>query len=113
MLLEVSTDLYQETPEGALRDRAAWRLFFAPILGLITAIGDYVDHHNANPKPFIGTAKASDIWERVTRAHAAFINDHLSGGLHQILKTGTRHGAYRIIDCLGATQPSPCSSLRY
>ena len=38
---------------------------------LITAIGDYIDHHNANPKPFIWTAKASDILEKVTRARAA------------------------------------------
>ena len=37
---------------------------------LITAIGDYIDHHNSNPKPFIWTAKASDILEKVTRARA-------------------------------------------
>ena len=35
---------------------------------LITAIGDYIDHHNKNPKPFIWTAKASDILEKVSRA---------------------------------------------
>jgi hypothetical protein len=31
---------------------------------LITAIGDYIDHHNENPKPFIWTAKASDTLEK-------------------------------------------------
>lgn len=35
------------------------------------AIDLYVDHHNANPKPFIWTAKASDILAKVTRAEAA------------------------------------------
>jgi transposase len=29
---------------------------------------DYIDHHNKNPKPFIWTAKATDILEKVTRA---------------------------------------------
>jgi DNA-binding helix-hairpin-helix protein with protein kinase domain len=32
------------------------------------AIGDYIDKHNQNPKPFIWTAKASDILEKVKRA---------------------------------------------
>ena len=44
---------------------------FQDLEQLITAIGDYIDHHNANPKPFIWTAKASDILEKVTRARAA------------------------------------------
>ena len=35
---------------------------------LITAIGDYIDAHNKNPKSFIWTAKANDILEKVTRA---------------------------------------------
>jgi transposase len=38
---------------------------------LITAIGNYIDHHNRNPKPFIWTAKANDILEKVTRARTA------------------------------------------
>ena len=44
---------------------------FQDLEQLITAIGDYIDHHNQNPKPFIWTAKASDILEKVTRARAA------------------------------------------
>ncbi len=36
----------------------------------ITAIGEYIDGHNQNPKPFIWTAKASDILEKITRARA-------------------------------------------
>lgn len=38
---------------------------------LILAIGDYIDRHNESPKPFIWTAKATDILEKVTRAKAA------------------------------------------
>ncbi len=44
---------------------------FQDIEQLITAIGDYIDRHNNNPKPFIWTAKATDILEKVTRAQAA------------------------------------------
>ena len=38
---------------------------------LETAIDLYITHHNANPKPFIWTASASDILAKVTRARAA------------------------------------------
>ena len=41
---------------------------FQDLEQLITAIGNYIDAHNQNPKPFIWTAKASDILEKVTRA---------------------------------------------
>jgi transposase len=44
---------------------------FQDLEQLITAIGDYIDGHNRNPKPFIWTAKANDILEKVTRAHTA------------------------------------------
>jgi len=35
------------------------------------AIGRYIDRHNENPKPFIWTARASDILEKVKRARRA------------------------------------------
>jgi hypothetical protein len=38
------------------------------------AIGDYIDKHNGQPKPFIWTAKASDILEKVKRARAELDN---------------------------------------
>ncbi|MBN8731769.1 MAG: IS630 family transposase, partial [Acidobacteria bacterium] len=41
---------------------------------LITTIDSYVDQHNEQPKPFIWTAKASDILEKVKRARAALNN---------------------------------------
>jgi hypothetical protein len=34
-------------------------------------IGEYIDNHNRQPKPFIWTAKRSDILEKVKSAHAA------------------------------------------
>jgi len=44
---------------------------FQDLEQLIMAIGDYIDGHNKNPKPFIWTAKANDILEKVTRAQTA------------------------------------------
>ena len=41
---------------------------FRDVEDLITAIGNYIDHHNQNPKPFIWTARAADILEKVKRA---------------------------------------------
>jgi hypothetical protein len=47
---------------------------FRDVEELITAIDEYVDRHNEDPKPFIWTAKASDILEKVKRARAALNN---------------------------------------
>src|SRR5579863_9715024 len=44
---------------------------FRDLEQLIIAIGEYIDRHNESPKPFIWTAKASDILEKVTRARIA------------------------------------------
>jgi transposase len=41
---------------------------FRSVPELISAIQDYIHNHNQSPKPFIWTAKASDILEKVTRA---------------------------------------------
>ena len=38
---------------------------------LLESIGAFIDNHNRHPKPFIWTAKASDILEKVKRAQAA------------------------------------------
>ena len=43
---------------------------FRDLEQLIMAIGKYIDGHNQNPKPFIWTAKANDILQKVTRAQA-------------------------------------------
>jgi hypothetical protein len=47
---------------------------FRDLEQIIMAIGQYIDKHNANPKPFIWTAKANDILEKVSRAQAALTN---------------------------------------
>jgi transposase len=47
------------------------RGIFRDVEELITAIGAYIDKHNHNPKPFVWTAKATDILEKVKRARKA------------------------------------------
>ena len=42
---------------------------FRDVEELIMAISDYIGRHNQNPKPFIWTAKASDILEKVNLTH--------------------------------------------
>jgi len=49
---------------------------FQGVEELIMAIGDYIDKHNQRPKPFIWTAKASDILEKVKRARRSLDNRH-------------------------------------
>ena len=40
---------------------------FRDVEELVMAIGDYVDQHNEQPKPFIWTASAKDILAKVAR----------------------------------------------
>ena len=47
---------------------------FRDVEELITAIADYIDKYNKSPKPFVWTAKASDILEKVKRARQAVKN---------------------------------------
>ena len=63
--------------ERFFRDLTVQRLrrgIFRDVEELVTAIGGYIDKHNDNPKPFIWTAKASDVLEKVKRARAALDN---------------------------------------
>ena len=60
---------FRDLTENRLRRRV-----FRSVEELITAIFDYIDHHNESPKPFIWTAKAADILEKVKRARAALHN---------------------------------------
>jgi transposase len=50
------------------------RGIFRDVEELVLAIGDYIGKHNDNPQPFIWTAKASDILEKVKRARKALDN---------------------------------------
>ena len=57
--------------ERFFRDLTQTRLrrgVFRDVEELITAIGDYIHHHNLSPKPFIWTARAADILEKVKPA---------------------------------------------
>jgi transposase len=63
--------------ERFFRDLTVKRLrrgVFRDVMEPVTAIDDYVDHHNERPKPFIWTASANDILEKVKRAQKALIN---------------------------------------
>ncbi len=58
--------------ERFFRDLSTERLergVFRSVSELITAIEQYVSVHNQNPKPFIWTAKAADILQKVIRAN--------------------------------------------
>ena len=63
--------------ERFFRDLTVNRLrrgVFRDVMELVTAIDDYVDHHNQHPKPFIWTASATDILEKVKRARRTLVN---------------------------------------
>jgi transposase len=54
-----------------LTEKQLRRGVFRNVEDLLESIGEYIDNHNRQPKPFIWTAKASDILEKVKRARAA------------------------------------------
>jgi hypothetical protein len=43
---------------------------FTSVPALVTAIDDYIAHHNTKPKPFIWTKSARDILQKVIRANS-------------------------------------------
>jgi hypothetical protein len=59
----------------------ASRVFTRVVPELVTAIDDYIAHHNTNPKPFIWTKSARDIPQKVIRA-----NSRLSSEQNAILR---------------------------
>ena len=69
--------------ERFFRDITTERLrrgVFRSVPELTTAIKEYITVHNENPKPFIWTAKAGDILQKVIRA-----NGHLSSKQNEAL----------------------------
>jgi hypothetical protein len=59
--------------ERFFRDLTTERLrrgVFTSVPELVTAINEYVAHHNTEPKPFIWTKSARDILQKVIRANA-------------------------------------------
>jgi transposase len=53
-----------------ITDKRIRRGVFSNVAELEAAIKEYIAVHNQNPKPFLWTAKASDILAKVTRARA-------------------------------------------
>jgi len=56
---------FRDISENRLR-----RGVFTSVPELVTAIDEYVAHHNIKPKPFIWTASARDILQKVIRANS-------------------------------------------
>jgi hypothetical protein len=51
-----------------ISERRLRRGVFTSVHELVTAIDEYVDHHNTDPKPFIRTKSARDILQKVIHA---------------------------------------------
>jgi transposase len=84
--------------ERFFRDLTTDRLrrgVFHSVPDLIRAIKGYVETHNENPKPFIWTAQAKDILQKVIRANKR-LSSKQNAALHQVLPgavTGSRGDA--------------------
>ena len=53
-----------------ISERRLRRGVFTSVHELVTAIDEYVVHHNSDPKPFVWTASARDILQKVIRANS-------------------------------------------
>jgi hypothetical protein len=61
---------------GSFVFKAIRRGVFYSVLDLITAIEQYLTAHNEDPKPFIWTASADNIIEKVARCKAVYETVH-------------------------------------
>jgi transposase len=61
---------------GLITQDAIRRGVFKSVAELETTIQDYLDNHNADPKPFVWTAKADHILEKVARGRQALESLH-------------------------------------
>ena len=61
---------------GLITEDAIRRGVFRSVADLEAAIEAYLEHHNADPKPFIWTAPAPDILEKVARGRRALESLH-------------------------------------
>ena len=72
--------------ERFFRDISEGRLsrgVFTSVPELVTAIDEYVAHHNIDSKPFIWTKSARDILQKVIRANARLVSnrtEHCTSG---------------------------------
>ena len=67
---------FRDISENRLRRGA-----FRSVPELVAAIDEYVAHHNSKPKPFIWTASARDILQKVIRANSR-LSSKQNGALH-------------------------------
>ena len=56
---------FRDISENRLR-----RGVFTSVLELLTAIDEYIAHHNTHPRPFIWTKSARDMLQKVIRANS-------------------------------------------
>ena len=61
---------------GLITVDAIRRGVFKSVADLEVAINHYLEHHNADPKPFVWTATALDILEKVARGRQALESVH-------------------------------------
>jgi transposase len=61
---------------GLITEDAIRRGVFRSVADLEAAIQAYLDHHNADPKPFVWTAPAADILTKVARGRQALESLH-------------------------------------
>jgi transposase len=61
---------------GLITEDRIRRGVFKSVAELETAIMDYLDQHNADPKPFVWTKSAGEILEKVARAKQALESVH-------------------------------------
>ena len=70
--------------ERFFRDITTERLrggVFTSVPELVTAIDEYIAHHNTNPKPFSWTKTARDIQQKVIRANSRLSSKQNAAGL--------------------------------
>ncbi len=65
-----------------ITDKRIRRGAFHSVKGLQRTIMDYIERHNENPKPFVWSAPAERILEKVRRARAVLENVKLNEALH-------------------------------
>jgi hypothetical protein len=70
-LLNVVERFFQDLTTDRIRSDS-----FTSVPDLIAAIHDYIDRHNEDPRPFILTAEADKILEKVGRARTALLSQH-------------------------------------
>lgn len=61
---------------GLITQQRIRRGVFRSVAELEAAIHDYLDHHNADPKPFTWNASAVEILEKVARGRQASESQH-------------------------------------